>query len=98
MEEVILLETVLGKFLDVLCKKVGFLAMTRTQKFQNFVVNGNYIIHAQGFTEPVTGKIVDIDIADDGEALLVIKKDDDPNPVSIFVRAVSGWTEVIKAA
>lgn len=61
------------------------------KKYRDFIVDKNYTIHAQGFAEPVVGKIVDIEVAEGNDALLVIKKNDG-TIVHVFVRMIAGWT------
>jgi hypothetical protein len=69
------------------------------KSYLDFVVNGYYTIHAQGFNEPVTGQIIDIEISDaDSQIFLVMKKNDSDTPVKIFIKAVTGWINNSKAA
>lgn len=55
-----------------------------------FEQDKTYEIHAQGFNEPIVGKIIDSKVSE-GDILLVIKKKDDSRPINLFIKAIMGW-------
>lgn len=77
--------------------KVGFPAMTKKTNFRDFVVDKRYIIHAQGFNEPLEGSLFEIEVADDGQVVLVMKLDNGTLK-KIFVRAITGYSSSKKIA
>lgn len=72
--------------------------MTNMKPFRDFIVDKEYTLHVVGFNEPVIGRVIKIEVAEDQQALLVMLKTDDSTPVKIFVKAISGWSENTKAA
>lgn len=58
----------------------------------DFVVNNEYTIYAQGFNDPIVGKLFDIEVTGDNQILLVIKKTDESTPVKVFQSAITGFS------
>lgn len=54
--------------------------------------NKYYRISAQGFSEPIEGKVVKVDFDAAGNVVLVIQTDTEI--INLFVSAITGWTEL----
>ena len=58
-----------------------------------FELNKFYEIHAQGFSEPIIGQIIDSKVTGE-DILLVIKKSDEEPTVNLLMKAITAWSVI----
>lgn len=66
--------------------------MTKMTKYRDYVVDKKYLIHAQGFNEPIEGKIVDIETTEAEDEILLVIEESNGTLTRVFVTAITGYS------